>query len=137
MAKTSSGKRFTETKCEEGCQGRVLKPGLYCKCIESKLPKMGSYKSVQLVYVGGSIDNLVEGQSLYETPNEEDTVSLKQALVDNGLDPHEVDLVLARFVEDKTFREIAATQNWTSMGSCAYHFKMALKKLRERNFKLK
>lgn len=51
-----------------------------------------------------------------------------------GLAPHEVDLLVARFEDSKTFDQIVAEQGWTSKGSMAWHLKQILKTLKERQY---
>lgn len=58
-------------------------------------------------------------------------------LYEFGLQAYEVQLLLSRFYDGMSFKDIVDQHKWTSVGSASYHFKMALKKLREGKFSLR
>lgn len=62
------------------------------------------------------------------------TDKLVNQLIEFGLDPYQVDLVILRVVEKKSMKEIVKELGWRSTDSANYHLKKALKMLRERNF---
>lgn len=53
-----------------------------------------------------------------------------------GLAGYEVALVVARVLDRKPLKQIAKEQGWVDFRSAAYHFKKALKKLRDAGFKI-
>jgi hypothetical protein len=61
---------------------------------------------------------------------------LRNALSKAGLVPHEVDMLIARFVDNMTMSEIVKVQGWTSRGSAQYCLRQALKQLRYLRFRL-
>ena len=129
-------------KCKPSCQGRIITEGRYCPCLEAKLPKP-SRQSVQLVFLRGGVENMspvtvpVEYHNVHTvTPSLEEEISaLKVKLKRHGLSPYEVDLVILRYGEDITFREIVDRSGWTSTGSASYALQQILKKLRKAGFK--
>jgi hypothetical protein len=54
-----------------------------------------------------------------------------------GLDPYEVELLMLRFVEQKTMKEIVKEQGWTNVNSVNYFLRRVLTKLRKAGFKFK
>lgn len=122
----------SEKPCDKSCKGRVLNSGVYCDCIEKKLPSLKNNRSAKLVYT--------DGIERFPAPTPEssfgdDPARLVEKLIRYGLNPYEVNLIMARINEDKTFQEIVEEQGWTSIGTAHFHFRQALKKLRERGFK--
>lgn len=120
--------------CEEGCLGRIThkEKGIYCKHIEDRLPKPGTH-SVKL-YTTQYIENFSERKYM--------TVEyLEKRLVEYGLGPYEVDVIMSRIIEGKSMKQIIAEQKknkeptWLSTNSAGYHLKAALKKLRDAGFK--
>lgn len=134
MAKNTLKKTLKKGVCRSGCKGRILRSGRYCRCIEHKLPNLGTHKSINPIY-SPDIARYSESDTIKRYENRFSYQSFKTKLKKFGLSEHELDLVLARFGEDKTFDEIVKEQGWVSISSAAYHFKQILKKLRERNYK--
>ena len=121
--------------CEKNCKGRILDSGkgIYCRCIESKLPKRNK-GSVQAI----STDGIERYHQAFEYPDADLTSKeIEASLRRHGLDEYEIKLVMARFVEDLTVKEIVETQGWTNSNSANYYIRSVLLKLRERRFTLK
>jgi hypothetical protein len=54
-----------------------------------------------------------------------------------GLDAHEVELIMLRFMDGKSMIQIVKQQGWTNIDSANYYLKKTLKKLRDGGFKLR
>ena len=103
--------------------------------MERKLPKLRKKGSVETINFA-DIDWLPSaGEALY-TSSELDLSVLPTKLKLYGLKKYEVELIIAKFIEEKTLDEIVTAQNWTSKGSCVWHLKKTLRKLKEMGFKL-
>lgn len=125
-------------KCEPGCEGKILPSGYYCQCLEAKLPKP-SGRSVKLYTQGLSIESAATVNSaypLYKSTTEPRIANLIDQLYRYGLEEFEVELIIARFIEEKTLREIRTELGWTSHSSIDHHLKQTLKKLKKRGFTL-
>lgn len=68
-----------------------------------------------------------------EALNEEDLILQLNAF---GIDPFEVELVLARFLERKSMRVIMEEQGWLNLNSANYYLRRTLAKLRHGGFKI-
>jgi hypothetical protein len=111
----------------------MIGPDQYCKCIERKLPNLSTYRSVKPVYMN-DISRFPAPEPLL--PGEEtEEEAFESKLSRYGLADHEIALIVARYSDDMTLVEIVKSQGWTSNGSCSYHLKQVLKKLREREYK--
>lgn len=108
--------------------------GFYCKCWEKKIPSLRGTSSVEARTYGGSIEKFSDSFPWADTDLTTEEIAKK--LVDAGLEQHEVDLVVARFIEQLPLKEIVQVQGWTSEGSVKHFLKKALVHLRKVNFKL-
>lgn len=124
---------MAKKKCLESCKGQILdaNKGRYCRHIEAMLPKY-SGQSVTASSAGTWIESLPGWEGYREVPPHEIEIRLKRF----GLDKHEVELIMLRYVEDKTMKQIVSQQGWTSVGSAAHFLRSALKKLRKGGFQL-
>lgn len=52
-----------------------------------------------------------------------------------GMQDHQVGLLISRFVDGRTLKEIAKQEGWRSEDTVSYHIRNALKELKERGFK--
>ena len=122
-----------------GCKGRILSPDRYCPCLERHLPPVQTKKSgfgirVSDIVLWPDYDGVAAPEQSTETVYGPDQIELRLKLKKYGLKEHEVDLLVARFEDEKTFDEIVKEQGWTSKGSLAWHLKQVLRTLKERNY---
>lgn len=118
--------------CEKRCVGRIVdaKRGIYCKCIEKKLPKP-SKQSVK-AYPTEKIDDFWLRQEISQDGVPEEQILYK--LRKFGLDPYEVELLMLRYVEGFSMKKIVVEQGWLSIGSANHYLHKALAKLRAGKF---
>ncbi len=121
--------------CEKNCKGQILSKtkGVYCDHIEKELPQLdrSSIRAHNVSYIDSFWKPLIEG-----TPRLSEKEITRQ-LYDFGLGVYEVELLLARFLEDKRLEALAKEQGWVSTRSASYHLKETIKKLRKGGFKFK
>lgn len=121
---------MAQKSCKKDCKGLIVDKdkGIYCRHLEAKLPTMARASKVSRNY---NIENFPETN---KARSSESKILLK--LIKHGLDPHEVELIMLRYVENKTVKEIVKEQGWLSLNSCNYHLRKALNKLRDGKFNL-
>lgn len=97
------------------------------------MPKM-SKNSVKAFYTG-RIDEfwLKEQIDNREVPEWEIGVKMRNF----GLNEFEIELLLSRYVENKSMLDIVAEQGWQSLNSASHYLKSALKKLRDGGFSIR
>lgn len=74
--------------------------------------------------------------ALYKSTTEEKIKNIQKKLIQAGLSQFEVELLMSRFIEEKSFKEIVKEQGWTSLGSASHYLRSALSKLKKGNFEL-
>lgn len=76
------------------------------------------------------IDNYSQGLWAPQAPRPD----AEKDLARFGLDPFEVELIMARFVDGKPMKQIVKDQGWLNSSSANYFLRKVLKKLREGRF---
>lgn len=129
--------RPSSKKCTKHCEGYIVNSatGEYCPHIEAKLPKPFTGTSVRS-HPSLFIDKMSRTCDLYPSTTETRIKYMERRLFNYGLSKFEVDLLVARYVEEKTMEDIKKEQNWTSRGSLSHFLRETLKKLRKLEFKL-
>ncbi len=118
--------------CEKRCKGVIVDKlrGVYCGHIEGKMPKR-SKQSIK-AYLTDRIDGYwLEAEEKDREISEYEIVTYLKRF---GLDPYEVELLMLRFIENKSMKDIVKEQGWVSVTSANYYFRTILKKLREGGF---
>jgi hypothetical protein len=115
--------------CQKHCKGRIIGYDRYCKHIESRLPPKTSRRLSGVV----DVENIATHPN--QTTTEERVRRLTMKLKRYGFQDHEINLLLARAVDELKLREIVEEFNWTSIGAANHHYRQALKKLRKLGFK--
>lgn len=121
--------------CGRRCRGRILnkEKGLYCPHIEVKLPKL----TKQSLYADPSdvIDR--HSLSLWGRHQERSIHDIVRTLSRYGLAIHEIKLVYYRAIIGMDFKRIAKKTKWVNADAASYHYRQALKKLRNGGFKFR
>lgn len=60
---------------------------------------------------------------------------LRKKLEEAGMLQYQVRLLLSRYVDNRSFSDIAKELGWTSSNRVSYHLKQALSELKKRGFK--
>lgn len=120
--------------CEKRCLGRIINKerGIYCVHIEKKLPKP-SRQSIK-AYFTAEIERYSTANPKRNAKSLGDIIS---TLARFGLGLYEIKLIYYRAIKDMSFVALAKKQGWLNEHSAAYHYRKAIKKLRERGFKFK
>lgn len=125
----------SKRKCPDTCKGVIVDAtkGRYCDCIEKKLPKLNNpHKSVGTSYYQ-DITNL-QLPAEFTEEDYTDLGSLEGKLLKAGLSPYEIRLLIAKYVDGRSLRDIFKEGNWTSIGSLNHQLRSATKKLRQGGF---
>ncbi len=61
---------------------------------------------------------------------------IESRLIEFGLNPHEVELILLRCVDGRSMKDVVTEQGWVSINSASHYLRTALEKLRTGGFKL-
>jgi hypothetical protein len=135
MKDQKSYKKQLADTCEPGCKGTIVNKakGQYCSCIESQMPNR-KLKSKKEFYTNRIDDFWIQDDFYNREVSETDVVD---QLVEFGLDPHEVELLVLRYIENKSMIEIVKLQGWLKLESANYYLRKTLAKLRAGSFKLK
>lgn len=127
-------RKLSDGLCPKGCKGRLVGEDTYCVCLESKLPKLKTRTSIN-ASATASIERFPEDPPRLPTQGSELDIVIKQ-LEAFGLKKFEVDLIVSRFFDQKTMKQIVTEQRWTSIGAAEYHLRTSLTKLRKGGFSL-
>lgn len=109
--------------------------GMYCACIETKIPRMSRGSLKEISYGDG-----IERISLVTVPKTIEEKSSSQwvnSLKAMGLEPAEIELIYLRFFEEMKFKDIVKKCGWTSVGAASHMYSKVLNKLKKRGFKFK
>jgi len=98
---------------------------------EAQTPKQK--RNVPLQFYGTMIDSMAQKTPKRELSENAIIVRLRRF----GLDPYEVELLMLRFVEQKTMKDIVKEQGWTNVNSVNYFLRRVLTKLRKAGFKFR
>jgi hypothetical protein len=90
-------------------------------------------RNVPLQFYGTMIDSMAQKNPKRELSENAIIARLRKF----GLDPYEVELLMLRFVEQKTVKDIVKEQGWTNVNSANYFLRRVLTKLRKAGFKFK
>lgn len=74
-------------------------------------------------------------EELYERTLSEYEVQAK--LRKFGLDPYEAELIILRYIEEKSMQDIVKEQGWLNISSASHYLRRTLSKLREGKFTLR
>lgn len=106
--------------------------GIYCECLEKRLPKP-SKRSIK-AFPSDQIARF--GKNDPKTTLHEEYEAVYQALIEFGLDKHEVELIMAYCVEGKPMKVVLKELGWISPNQVGYYVNKALQRLRDGGFTL-
>lgn len=92
-----------------------------------------SKQSVQ-AFVATQIENYSLPKEFWDRTMEDHEIEAR--LRKFGLDNFEVELVMLRYIDNMTMKDIIEAQGWVSVNSVAHHLRSALRKLRKAGFTL-
>jgi hypothetical protein len=132
MAKKRSKQQSTGTwECPEGCPV-TAKP---CPHLEKLLPSAEAGKDGRKLVYSDNIDAL--STFFYDylpSTTDAEVRNFVTKLQKYGLQDYEVEILVERFVNNKTIKEITDESGYTSPGAAFYIIKKAIEKLKTRGF---
>ena len=132
MDSKKSEKKLTE-QCPKCSKPMVNKDGTYCWCWEKQISPLRNRRKDVPTSVGEAIEQYPSPEAISPLTLQ-GKVNWRTLLQDSGLEPFEVELVIAKNLLGLTMNQIVKVQHWTSLGSANYHYRNSLKKLRKRGF---
>lgn len=107
--------------------------GIYCPCLESKLPRP-SRQSVEPRYSNRIEDYWLREEFYHREIPEYEIVMRLRAF---GIGEAHIELVMMRYIENMKMLDIMQKLGWVSLRSANYHLKETLGKLRKGGFSLR